>query len=340
MLAGSLPALLVAQFVLGIAARLAQVSSTLAGTRGPVATRSEGTASALLTATRQCGSALGVAIVSAALVSVHGTTSHRTVVAVFIAAAPSPDRAPPLRPHHRRLRLPAPRSPRVPASPARVLPPAPPHSRHRARVAAAAASSVPPSRRGIPVVPPARRCHQPRSGPPDALERRLVGVVAAAVGRPRVGILTRAALAAGRPAAAGTPPGPPWPPPFPLDRATLLTLAEAFRSEGPTSSTSTSYTVRFSPSLVSYDRCRSRPDTITRIPRVSDSATFSAACRHTLQVRNSESPSFHSLVSLVPESRRGRHAEPRDRLPGRGEPQLRVIHEIARDRDLRCRLLP
>ena len=77
-----------------------------------------------------------------------------------------------------------------------------------------------------------------------------------------------------------------------------MTLAEAFRSEGPTSSTSTSYTVRFSPSLVSYDRCRNRPDTITRIPRVSDSATFSAACRHTLQVRNKLSPSFHSPVWL------------------------------------------
>ena len=89
----------------------------------------------------------------------------------------------------------------------------------------------------------------------------------------------------------------PWPPPEPF-REARLTLAEAFRSEGPTSSTSTSYTVRFSPSLVSYDRCRSRPWTITRIPRVSDSATFSAACRHTLQVRNRLSPSFHSPVEL------------------------------------------
>jgi EmrB/QacA subfamily drug resistance transporter len=85
-LAGSLPGLLTAQFMLGVAARLSQVSSTLAGTRGPVAARSEGTASALLTATRQCGSALGVAIVSAALVAVHGSDSHRTTVAMFITA--------------------------------------------------------------------------------------------------------------------------------------------------------------------------------------------------------------------------------------------------------------
>ena len=84
--AGSLPALLAAQFVLGIAARRSQVSSTLAGTHGPVAARSEGTASALLTATRQCGSALGVAILSATLVAVHGTTGHRTGVAMFAAA--------------------------------------------------------------------------------------------------------------------------------------------------------------------------------------------------------------------------------------------------------------
>src|SRR3954453_11470670 len=94
----------------------------------------------------------------------------------------------------------------------------------------------------------------------------------------------------------GRPPPPPEPPePF---LAIRLTLAEAFRRDGPTSSTSTSYTVRFSPSLVSYDRCRSRPDTITRVPRVSDSATFSAACRHTLQVRKRLSPSFHSFVFL------------------------------------------
>jgi len=85
-LAGSLPGLLAAQFAIGVAARLSQVASTLAGTRGPVAARSEGTASALLTATRQCGSALGVAIVSAVLVSVHGAAYHRTAVAMFIAA--------------------------------------------------------------------------------------------------------------------------------------------------------------------------------------------------------------------------------------------------------------
>jgi EmrB/QacA subfamily drug resistance transporter len=85
-LAGSLPALLAVSFVLGIANRLNQVASSLAGTQGPVAARSEGTASALLTATRQCGAALGVAILSATLVAVHGTAGHRTGVAMFVAA--------------------------------------------------------------------------------------------------------------------------------------------------------------------------------------------------------------------------------------------------------------
>src|SRR3954453_4518565 len=33
---------------------------------------------------------------------------------------------------------------------------------------------------------------------------------------------------------------------------------------------------------------------MTRMPRVSDSATFSAGCRHTLHPMNSASPSFHS----------------------------------------------
>jgi EmrB/QacA subfamily drug resistance transporter len=114
-LVDSLPALLIAQFVLGVAARLSQVSSTLAGTHGPVAARSEGTASALLTATRQCGSALGVAIVSATLVAMTGSASHRTTTAMFITAGfalagllatrvippepPHPD-APPPQPHH------------------------------------------------------------------------------------------------------------------------------------------------------------------------------------------------------------------------------------------------
>jgi hypothetical protein len=49
--------------------------------------------------------------------------------------------------------------------------------------------------------------------------------------------------------------------------------------------------------MVSCVRCAT-PDTITRIPRISDSVAFSAACRHTLQVRNKLSPSVHSPVRV------------------------------------------
>src|SRR5699024_8578994 len=89
-------------------------------------------------------------------------------------------------------------------------------------------------------------------------------------------------------------PKPPPPPPEEPPRPTLFTLAVAKRRDGPISSTSSSTTVRFSPSFVSKERCRNRPCATTRMPRVSDSATFSAACRQMLQRRNSASPSFHS----------------------------------------------
>src|SRR6266496_873636 len=84
----------------------------------------------------------------------------------------------------------------------------------------------------------------------------------------------------------------------PLPRVVRFTFAVAYRSEGPISSTCISMTVRFSPSRVSYDRCTSRPCTMTRKPRCSDSATFSAIWRHAEHRRNSASPSFHSLVCL------------------------------------------
>src|SRR5690606_15093526 len=102
--------------------------------------------------------------------------------------------------------------------------------------------------------------------------------------------------AAGVADAHGSSVADPEPKPPPDERDIFCTLAVAYRSDGPISSTSTSKTVRFSPSLVSYERCLSRPERITRVSRCSDSATFSAACRHTLQVRNSASPSFHSPV--------------------------------------------
>jgi len=84
---GLLVWLLASLFLMGISARIVQVASTLAGTHGPVAARGEGSASAVLTASRQIGSALGVAGVSATLVVVHGDASHRSAVAMFVAAA-------------------------------------------------------------------------------------------------------------------------------------------------------------------------------------------------------------------------------------------------------------
>ena len=84
---GPLAGLLMSLFVMGISARVVQVASTLAGTQGPVAARGEGSASAVLTASRQVGSALGVAFVSATLITSHGTTSYRTALAMLVAAA-------------------------------------------------------------------------------------------------------------------------------------------------------------------------------------------------------------------------------------------------------------
>ena len=83
---GSLIGLLVALFIMGISASVVQVASTLAGTEGPVAAKAEGSASALLTATRQIGSALGVAFLSATLVIAPGNASERTEVAMLAAA--------------------------------------------------------------------------------------------------------------------------------------------------------------------------------------------------------------------------------------------------------------
>src|SRR5204863_9423738 len=46
-------------------------------------------------------------------------------------------------------------------------------------------------------------------------------------------------------------------------------------------------------SWVSQERCCSRPVTTTRVPRVSDSATFSARVRHAFTLKYDVSPSFH-----------------------------------------------
>jgi MFS family permease len=111
---GSLPGLLASGFVLGLMGRLAQLAGTLAGTSGPVAVRAEGIASALLTTTRQCGCALGIAVMSTTLAAAQGTTARRAELSLFVAASfalaallvtfviPSgPTASPTARPEHR-----------------------------------------------------------------------------------------------------------------------------------------------------------------------------------------------------------------------------------------------
>lgn len=69
-----------------MSARISMMAATLAGTHGKVAAREEGTASALLTASRQCGSAIGVAVLSAVLVITSGNDADRTAIGLLVAA--------------------------------------------------------------------------------------------------------------------------------------------------------------------------------------------------------------------------------------------------------------
>jgi hypothetical protein len=71
---------------MGVSARISMMAATLAGTHGKVAAGEQGTASALLTASRQCGSAIGVAVLAAVLVVTSGSDAHRTTVGLLVAA--------------------------------------------------------------------------------------------------------------------------------------------------------------------------------------------------------------------------------------------------------------
>jgi EmrB/QacA subfamily drug resistance transporter len=83
---GSLVGLLAALFLMGVSARINMMAATLAGTRGKVAAREQGTASALLTASRQCGSAIGVAVLAAVLVVASGNDARRTAIGLLVGA--------------------------------------------------------------------------------------------------------------------------------------------------------------------------------------------------------------------------------------------------------------
>ena len=65
-----------------------------------------------------------------------------------------------------------------------------------------------------------------------------------------------------------------------------LVVAVAHRSDGPSSSATTSTTERAAPSSAVQVRCWSRPRTTTRLPLASDSAACSAWSRHAMTVKN------------------------------------------------------
>src|SRR4051812_1273574 len=90
-----------------------------------------------------------------------------------------------------------------------------------------------------------------------------------------------------------------FPPEDVEDRLALVTLAVAHFRLGPRSSASISMTVRFSPSWFSQERCLRRPVTTTRVPRVRDSAAFSASARQALTEKYDVSPSFHCPFSSL-----------------------------------------
>jgi hypothetical protein len=71
---------------MGMASRISMMAGTLAGTHGKRAAREQGTASALLTASRQCGSAIGVAVLAAVLVVTSGSDTRRTAIGLLVAA--------------------------------------------------------------------------------------------------------------------------------------------------------------------------------------------------------------------------------------------------------------
>ena len=71
-------------------------------------------------------------------------------------------------------------------------------------------------------------------------------------------------------------------------------VAVAHFSDGHTSSAWMSWVVTSTPSLFWYFRNSSRPFTSTRSPLLSDAATFSPYCPHTVTLKNWVGASTHS----------------------------------------------
>ncbi len=99
---------------------------------------------------------------------------------------------------------------------------------------------------------------------------------------------------------------------------------------GPTSSATTSTTLRFSPSWVSQLRCSSRPVTIARLPLVRLAATFSPSSAQAgdVEERCLLLPLAVDLVAAV-----DGEAEAGDATPARGVAQLRVAGQVADEGD-------
>src|SRR5579859_2034658 len=182
-----------------------------------------------------------------------------------------------------------------------------------------------------------------RRATPEALEGRLVGVVAAAVGRPRIGVLTRAALAARRPAAARTAlaaAGPALAAAGPALAAAVSVrpghLVDLGRGVPQARADVVDLDLVHGPLLALLGLIRALPQP----PGHDHPHPPGQRLGHVLRrlppyiARQEQRITVLPLTRrVVPEPRRGRHPEPRHRLPRRGEPELRVIHEIPRDRD-------
>ena len=122
-------------------------------------------------------------------------------------------------------------------------------------------------------------------------------------------------------------------PPSVLRRSLRSTCAVAQRRLGPISSATTSTTLRFSPSRVSYSRCSRRPFTMTRAPLVSDDADVLAQLAPGGDV--DEGGLLLPLAVLLVAAVDG-EAEGGDGLAALREAQLGVAREVADQGDVCC----
>src|SRR5579859_1513727 len=174
-----------------------------------------------------------------------------------------------------------------------------------------------------------------RRATPEALEGRLIGVVAAAVGRPRIGVLTRATLAARRPAAARTAlaAGPALATAVPVRPRHLVDLG---RGVPQARADVVDLDLVHGPLLALLGLIRALPQP----PGHDHPHPPGQRLGHVLRRLPPHIARQEQRITVLPltgrvitEPRRGRHPEPRHRLTRRGKTQLRIIDKIPRDRD-------